>query len=329
MILHQPAEWAPHSAVWSAWPSHADLWEDNLQPAREQVAALFRAIYDGGKGEQLNILVHGDEAQRSADIALDGTNHKLYRIPFGDIWLRDTAPIFVRDGLSIKAACFGFNGWGGKYKLPYDDGVSVAVAKASGLAMQQHEWVLEGGSVDVDGAGRVLTTRQCLLNKNRNAKLSQMDVEQRLEAHLGITQVVWLGDGLANDHTDGHIDNLARFVAPGHAVVPEARDADDPNRDIYVAARKALEIAGLTVSVIPSVGKLENEAGELIPASYANFYISNSRVIVPTYGTKWDDAAISDIGKLFPGREILGLRANAVISGGGSFHCITQQVPLV
>ncbi len=329
MNMHQPAEWEKHSAVWSAWPSHADLWLENLQPAREQVGALFRAIADGGKGEQLNILVHGDEAQRSADVALEGTNHKLYRIPFGDIWLRDTAPIFVRDGLSIKAASYGFNGWGGKYILPNDTDVSMAVAKAANLTVLKQDWVLEGGSIDADGAGRALTTKQCLLNKNRNPKLSQMEIETRLEAQLGITQIIWLGDGMVNDHTDGHIDNLARFVAPGHAVVPEARDADDPNRDVYISARKALEAGGLSVSVVPSVGRYENDEGDVVPASYMNFYISNSRVIVPVYGSKWDDAGVAAIAALFPAHETLGLRANAILTGGGSFHCITQQVPLV
>jgi agmatine deiminase len=329
MNTHQPAEWEKHSAVWSAWPSHADLWQENLQPARDQLKALFRAIADDGKGEQLHILVHGDDAQRSADVALEGTNHKLYRIAFGDIWLRDTAPIFVRDGLSIKAASFGFNGWGGKYILPYDTDVSMAVAKAAGVPVLKQDWVLEGGSIDVDGAGRALTTKECLLNKNRNPKLSQMEIETRLEAQLGITQIIWLGDGMANDHTDGHIDNLARFVAPGHAVVPEAHDADDPNRDVFIAARKALEAGGLNVSVVPSVGRYENEDGDVVPASYMNFYISNSRVIVPTYGSKWDDKAVAAIAALFPERETQGLRANAVLTGGGSFHCITQQVPLV
>jgi agmatine deiminase len=328
MTVYQPAEWHKHSAIWSAWPSHGDLWQDNLQPAREQVAAFFHAIADGGKGEQLNILVHGDEAQRSADIALHGTNHKLYRIPFGDIWLRDTAPIFIRDGMNIKAACFGFNGWGGKYILPHDTDVSLAVARASNTQMHKHDWVFEGGSIDVDGTGRALTTRQCLLNSNRNANLTQMEIEQRLEAQLGITQIIWLGDGLINDHTDGHVDNIARFVAPGHAVVPEARDSDDPNHSIYIAARKSLEAGGLTVSTIPSVGRYEYK-DEVVPASYMNFYISNSRVIVPVYGSKWDDAAVAAIAALFPGRETLGLPANALLTGGGSFHCITQQVPLI
>jgi agmatine deiminase len=327
MTLIQPAEWQPHDALWSAWPSHAELWLENLHPARQQVAALFRAIDDGGKGERLNILVHGDEAQTSAGIALEGTRHKLFRIPFGDIWLRDTAPIFVHDAGHVRAACFGFNGWGGKYVLPNDDKVSLAVAKTAGLPATRHDWVLEGGSIDVDGDGAALTTRQCLLNPNRNPSLDEATIDRHLYEHLGISRIIWLQDGLVNDHTDGHIDNLARFVGPNHAVVPEARDGDDPNRDIFIQARSAMEAAGLDVSVIPSVGRFENDAGEVVPASYMNFYISNSRVIVPIYGSRHDGAAIAAIAALFPGRETIGLMADAVLSGGGSFHCITQQVP--
>lgn len=327
MTLIQPAEWQHHDSVWSAWPSHADLWQENLAPARQQVAALFRAIDDGGKGERLNILVHGDEAQGSADVALEGTRHKLYRIPFGDIWLRDTAPIFVHDGGHLRAAAFGFNGWGGKYALPHDDKVAMAVARAADVPATRHDWVLEGGSIEVDGEGAALTTRQCLLNPNRNAGLDQAAIERHLFEHLGLSRIIWLEDGLVNDHTDGHIDNLARFVAPGHAVVPEARDADDPNAGIFRAARHALEHAGVMVSVVPSVGRFENGDGDIVPASYMNFYLSNTRVIVPVYGSKQDDAAVAAIGALFPGREAVGLMADALLTGGGSFHCITQQVP--
>ena len=327
MTLIQPAEWQPHDAVWSAWPSHADLWQENLHPARQQVAALFRAIDDGGKGERLNILVHGDDAQGSASVALEGTRHRLYRIPFGDIWLRDTAPIFVHDGGNVRAACFGFNGWGGKYVLPHDDKVSFAVAKTAGVPATRHDWVLEGGSIDVDGAGAALTTRQCLLNPNRNPTLDESTIDRHLYEHLGISRIIWLEDGLANDHTDGHIDNLARFIGPNHAVVPEALDADDPNRDVFKAARSAMEAAGLDVTLVPSVGRYENNEGEVVPASYMNFYIANSRVIVPVYGSRHDDAAVAAIDALFPGRETIGLMADAVLTGGGSFHCITQQVP--
>jgi len=332
--MRQPAEWAKHDAVWSAWPSHADLWVEDLEPARAEVAALFHAIADvdpatgARRGEQLNILVANEEAKASAEAALAGTGAILHAIPFGDIWLRDTAPIFVAGAEGLAAHGFRFNGWGGKYVLPFDDAVSVAVGKACGLPLREFDWVLEGGSVDVDGQGAALTTEQCLLNTNRNPNLSREQIERHLAEQLGVERILWLGDGLVNDHTDGHIDNLARFVAPGVVALPEARDADDPNRDIFADALARLKkYPGIEVVTFPSAGRVENEDGEVIPASYSNFYIANTTVVVPVYGTKWDDAAVEAIGKLFPGRKAVGLRADHILTGGGSFHCITQQVP--
>jgi len=335
----QPAEWAPHSAVWSAWPSHADLWQEDLEPARAEIAALFRAIADVDsktgtpRGESLQILVHGDEAKASAEKALAGLGATLWPIAFGDIWLRDTAPIFVSAPGRLAAACFRFNGWGGKYVLENDDQVATAVACQAGVPTMQYEWVLEGGSLDSDGAGTALTTRQCLLNPNRNPGLSQGQIESRLRDGLGITKLVWLGDGLANDHTDGHVDNIARFVAPGVVACMEPLGADDPNRDALLAIIADLKAATdaqgrkLEVVTIPSPGAITDEEGELIPANPMNFYIGNTTVVVPLYGSPTDDKAVDAIGKLFPGRRIVGLPAGHVITGGGSFHCITQQQP--
>lgn len=323
----QPAEWDAHRAVWSAWPSHAHLWQEDLLTAREQVAALFQAIYDDGRGEPLHILVDGTEAHASALAAL-GTIATLHDIKFGDIWLRDTAPVFVNIGDTLAATCFRFNGWGGKYVLPGDDNVAARIAARAGVPVIDAGFVLEGGSIDVDGAGRALTTEQCLLNPNRNPMLTKSDIEGLLGVSLGIDRLIWLGDGLMNDHTDGHIDNLARFVGENHAVVPQASDDNDPNAAVYADARARLEAAGVQVTLIPSVGLLEDEDGETIPASYANFYISNTRVIVPVYGSAQDEAAVAAIAELFPDRTTIGLSANALLTGGGSFHCITQQVPL-
>jgi len=336
----QPAEWAPHSAVWSAWPSAADLWLEDLEPARAEVGALFKAIADvdpQGKrrGEALNILACGDEAVASAKAALAGTGADIIPAVFGDIWLRDTAPIFVRGVNGLGAACFQFNGWGGKYVLEGDDGVARFVASQAGVAASDNAWVLEGGSIDVDGEGTCLTTRQCLLNPNRNPTLTQADIEARLHASLGIEKLIWLGDGLANDHTDGHVDNIARFIAPGVVMCMEPAGTDDPNRDalkaIIADLKAATDIHGrkLEVVTVPSPGRVENEDGEVIPASSMNFYIGNTTVIVPLYGSATDDAAVAAIAKAFPGRRTIGLPAGHVITGGGSFHCITQQQPLL
>ncbi len=341
MSIRQPAEWDAHTAVWSAWPSHADLWLEDLDPAQAEVAALFKAIADvdpaTGKprGEALKILASGDDAVASATKALAGTGAEIFPAAFGDIWLRDTAPIFVKNGNTLEASCFRFNGWGGKYVLVGDDGVAPFVAKRVGVKTHLNDWVLEGGSIDVDGLGTALTTRQCLLNENRNPDLTQSQIEANLKNNLGIEKLIWLGDGLLNDHTDGHIDNIARFIAPGVVVCMEPTGADDPNRDalnaIIADLKAATDVNGrkLEVFTVPSVGRLDDEEGDPVPASFMNFYIGNTTVVVPTYGTKNDDAAVAAIAKLFPGRRTIGSRANHILTGGGSFHCITQQQPLV
>lgn len=333
----QPAEWDEHDAVWSAWPSDADLWAEDLLPARAELAAFFRALAAGPKGgprgDALKILACGQEAVASAEEALADMNAQVLPARFGDIWLRDTAPIFVRRGAGVAAARFKFNGWGGKYVLDGDEGVAEEVARRAGVPSTRHDFVLEGGSIDVDGRGTALTTRQCLLNPNRNPALGQAELEQRLRASLGIRQLIWLGDGLANDHTDGHIDNIARFVAPGVVVCMEPSGSDDPNaaalRDILDTLRDARDVDGrrLEVFTIPSPGRVEDDDGEIIPASHMNFFIGNATVAVPVYGTASEDAAIAALARLFPARAVVGLRANHVITGGGSFHCITQQQP--
>lgn len=337
----QPAEWARHSAVWSAWPSHADLWLEDLEPARAEVAALFSAIADVDpqtgqtRGERLRILACGDEAVASATNALHGKGAEIIPATFGDIWFRDTAPIFVQSGKGLEAACFRFNGWGGKYVLDGDDQVAAQVAAKAGVPGLRNDWVLEGGSLDVDGEGTALTTRQCLLNPNRNPDLTQRDIEQRLRDSLGIESLVWINEGLLNDHTDGHVDNIARFVAPGVVACMEPAGNDDPNaralKDIIATLKTAKDAKGrkLEVMTIPSPGAVTDEDGEIIPANPMNFYIGNSTVVVPLYDSASDAAAVEAIAKLFPGRRTVGLSARAVITGGGSFHCITQQQPEV
>jgi len=186
--------------------------------------------------------------------------------------------------------------------------------------------VLEGGAIDHDGSGTVVTTEQCLLNPNRNPKATHEDIEGRLEHDLGFDRVIWLGDGLMNDHTDGHVDNLARFVAPGRVAIPSPAE-DDPNEAVYRDAATRLKTARLEVVTLPSPGRIENEDGDVIPASYMNFYIGNAAVVVPQYGASNDRAAVEAVQALFPGRVAIGLRADHVLTGGGSFHCISQQVP--
>jgi agmatine deiminase len=333
----QPAEWDRHSTCWLAWPSHGHLWRENLGPAQAEFAGLCLAIAEGG-GEALDLLVQDGEAEAQARAALAPvlSQVRFHRVPVGDIWLRDTAPIFVRGtGGELQAACFRFNGWGGKYVLPEDDQVAGRVAALSGRPSRHHPFILEGGSVEVDGQGTLLTTRQCLLNPNRNPGLTQADLEAALQASLGAERVLWLDEGLLNDHTDGHIDTLARFVAPGVVLCMEALDPGDPNAATLeriaadLAASTDAQGRRLQVVRIPSPGVVRDAEGEVMPASFVNFYIGNRTVVVPTYGTPYDEAAVAGIAGLFPSRRVVGRSARAILSGGGAFHCITQQQPEV
>jgi agmatine deiminase len=316
-------EWAPHHAVWIGFPSAADLWEDDLAPAQQEVAAFAAAVHADGAGEQVWLVAADEtaaiEARRLAPFAT------VIVEPFGDIWLRDTGAIVLGSGAGRRAQGFRFNGWGGKYELPGDDSIGERLAARESLSYTKADWILEGGAIDGDGSGTFLTTAECLLNENRNPALSQREVEERLNRDLGATRIVWLGAGLLNDHTDGHVDNLARFVSPGRVAIPEAV-ADDPNAAAYADAAEALLDADLEVVAIPSPGLVEHD-GEIIPASYMNFYIGNAAVVVPQYGAAEDAAAVEAIQALFPGRRAIGLRADHILTGGGSFHCISQQVP--
>ncbi len=320
MTTPPPPEWAPHAAVWIGFPSHADLWLEDLAPAQEEVAAFARAVHADGRGEQVILVCADDEAAATARALAPFATVEVQA--FGDIWLRDTAPILTGDG---DARDFGFNGWGGKYDLPGDDTIGARLAGARGLTVRTCDWVLEGGAIDGDGTGTIVTTEQCLLNPNRNSALDRAAIEARLAGDLGATRIVWLGDGLLGDHTDGHVDNLARFVAPGTVALPEPAE-DDPNAAVYADAARILADAGLTVAPIPSPGRVVRD-DEVIPASYMNFYIGNAAVVVPLYGAPNDDAAVAAVQALFPNRTVTGFRADHILTGGGSFHCISQQIP--
>lgn len=323
-----PPEWAPHRALWTAWPSDASLWETDLEPARQEVAAMVAAL---GALENVHVLACGAEAAASARAMLP-SHADVHEEAFGDIWLRDTGPIFARRSGKPVALGFRFNGWGGKYRLDHDDTVAERIAAHAGVNFQPADFVLEGGAIDGDGAGTFLTTRQCLLNPNRNPGWDQARAEAALGAHLGARAVIWLGEGLLNDHTDGHVDNIARFVAPGRVVCQAPSGRDDPNADIFNAIARDLARAtdasgkALEVITIPSPGAVLDEDGEPIPASHMNFLIGNEAVVVPIYSQFGDDA-VRALAPLFPGRRVVGVSAHAILTGGGSFHCITQQEP--
>ncbi|MHA6723509.1 agmatine deiminase family protein [Sphingomonas sp. RS2018] len=321
MTLPPPPEWVPHDAVWIGFPSHPELWVEDLEHAREEVAAFARAVHANGRGETVILVAADGEAAEAARAAAPFAEVVVQ--PFGDIWLRDTAAILTGDG---SARDFGFNGWGGKYDLPGDDTVGARLAAERGIATRRCDWVLEGGAIDGDGTGLVVTTEQCLLNHNRNPSLGREEITDLLGADLGLDRVLWLGDGLLNDHTDGHVDNLARFVGPNRLAIPQATE-NDPNWRVYQDAAARAEAFGVEVVRIPSPGRVLNDDEEIVPASYMNFYIGNAAVVVPVYGQPEDEAAVAAIGALFPDRTAVGLRADAILTGGGSFHCISQQIP--
>jgi agmatine deiminase len=318
--------------MWVGFPSHAELWQEDLDQAQDEVAALARALAGPG-GERVRLMVVGDEAEAAARARLADTAVEIVRGQFGDIWLRDTGPIFTETAGGAVAAGFRFNGWGGKYQLEGDDIVAEQIAAASGAPLTRNAFVLEGGALDHDGQGTILTTRQCLLNENRNGDWDEARATAALAAALGARKVLWLGDGLLNDHTDGHVDNLARFVAPGVVACPMAFGADDPNAEVYAETARAL--AGMTdsrgsplqVVRIPSPGRILDEDGEIIPASHMNFLIANEAVVVPIYAEESGAFAVEVISGLFPEREVIGLPSTAILTGGGSFHCISQQEP--
>jgi agmatine deiminase len=326
MDFRQPPEWAEHQWVWIGFPSHGELWLEDLEPARAEVIAFAEAVRAGGRGERVVLVAADDEAVAAAraPVRVDGVD--VVKEPFGDIWLRDTGPIVLKGAAGLAARSFAFNGWGGKYELEGDDSVGLGLAAAAGIAAERRDWILEGGAIDVDGTGLAVTTEQCLLNPNRNPGFSRADIEARLAADLGIDRVLWLGEGLLNDHTDGHVDNLARFVGPNRIAIPRG-GAADPNAAVFEDAAGRAAAFGLEVVRLPSPGAVERD-GEIVPASYMNFYIGNAAVVVPVYDAASDDAAVEAIGALFPGRRPVGLRADHVLTGGGSFHCISQQVPV-
>jgi len=329
-----PAEWAPHRAMWLGFPSHEELWQDDLPAAQAEVAALARALAGPG-GERVRLLTGSPAGEADARRMLgDVAGVEIVPGAFGDIWLRDTGPIFARDaGGGLQAQAFRVNGWGGKYELEHDDTVAAQIAAASVTPLARHDFILEGGAVDHDGEGTVLTTGQCVLNPNRNAGWTEAVAEAALAAALGAKKVLWLGEGLQNDHTDGHVDNLARFVAPGVVACPVAWGRGDPNADAYDDAARRLagmtDAAGRKLQVvrIPSPGFVEGPEGGPIPASHMNFLIANKAVVAPLYEERPGQMAVEALKTLFPDRAVVGLPSLAILTGGGSFHCITQQEP--
>jgi len=331
-----PAEWEAHAATWLAWPFHRELWEENLPAAQLEFVKLVEAI---SAGEKIKILGHNDDAILEARAHLAHIKTvEYFHVPYGDIWVRDTGCLFYLNESERKlcAKTFSFNGWGEKYLFPEDPLIAAQMASLAGVREpQRSEWIVEGGALEWDGKGNLLTTRQCLLNPNRKNSWrgDEGAVEDQIKRELGVSAVGWISEGLLNDHTDGHIDTIVRFVAPGVAVCMEAQNSSDPQRDQLrgiLEDLKRIKLADgsrLEIFTVPSPGAVLDEEGEVMPASYMNFYLGNDLVVVPTYECRADDSALKALEPLFRGRQLTGTSSLAILSGGGSFHCITQQEP--
>lgn len=335
-----PAEWAPHRATWLTWPHSLDNWPTQL----EQVRAVWeRMIVALTAVEQVGLLVNDERAERDVAARLKRAGAALDQLSFlrvstADVWMRDYGPTFVtRQSMESPLALndWIFNGWGGKYEsYEQDERVAKEIAALLKVPVFDHPVVLEGGSIEVNGAGTCLTTEQCLLNKNRNPDLGRGDIEQLLGDSLGATHIIWLGEGVAGDDTDGHIDDIARFVDPGTVVCIRASDARDENyrclEENYERLQTAKDQDGnkLNIVTLPCPDAIYDD-GVRLPASYANFYIANEIVLVPVFDDPHDGQALGVLRELFPDRRVIGLRCNEVVIGLGAIHCVTQQEPRI
>jgi agmatine deiminase len=349
--FRMPAEFEPHDGCWMAWPERPDNWRERAEPGQLAYAAVAAAI---AESEPLTMAVSDAQFERAR--ALLPAAVRVVEVSTDDAWIRDTGPTFVVDDEGGRRGVdWQFNAWGGHDGGLYsswerDDRVARKVLEVEGADRYRAPFVLEGGAIHVDGEGTVLSTEQCLLNRNRNPGLSREQVEAGLHAHLGAEKVVWLGAGVHEDETDGHVDNLACFARPGVVLLTWSEGESDPQTAISRDARQRLEAATdargrpFEVVLLPSPGPLTvtaeeaagveaaagtkpRRAGDRLAASYANFYLGNDRVVFPLLDERHDEQAAEILRSCFPEREVVGVPGREILLGGGNVHCITQQVP--
>jgi len=332
-----PAEWEPHAATWLSWPrregiSFPESFDRVLPALRAMVEALIESEHIC-----INVCNGAHEAEaRSVLRGLPMERVTFYRIPTNEPWCRDHGPIFLTRDRDPKLALvdWDYNAWGNKYPpFNFDEVVPTRVAEVLKVPVFYPHMILEGGSIEVNGAGALLTTESCLLNKNRNPNLSRDEIEARLRDYLGVRDILWLGDGIAGDDTDGHIDDLARFVSERTVVAVVEEDRDDENYQLLqknLACLRQMKIGkdSIEMLTLPMPKKIMREELRL-PASYANFYIANSCVLVPTFADSADELALSVLRECFPHRRVIGIDCRELVWGLGTFHCLTQQQPAV
>jgi len=336
-----PAEWERHDATWLSWPHRAGIsFPGSFEKVMPALRALIAALTNGRSGsdsERVCINVCNGAHEAEARDVLCGLNYAritFHCIPTNEPWCRDHGPIFLTRNRPPRVAIvdWDYNAWGGKYPpFNLDEVVPTRVGQILDLPVFYPHMILEGGSIDVNGAGALLTTESCLLNKNRNPSLSREEIEHRLRDFLGVTEILWLSHGIEGDDTDGHIDDLTRFVSEGRVVTVVEENRASPN---YEALQKNLErlrsmnVAGkpLEIFELPMPRRMVRD-GVVLPASYANFYIANTCVLLPTFADPMDEPAREILQQLFPNRQVIGIDCTELIWGLGTFHCLTQQQP--
>ena len=336
-----PAEWEKHEATFLAWPHNAETWPGLLEGVEKTYLHIIQALLPG---EKVYLLAKDCSAatqiqERLTREKISSPNLKILTIPSDDAWVRDSGPIFVlrRDTKTPQriAHDFIFNSWGKKYgPWDLDDVIPSAACRMLDIPWVTHDFVLEGGSLDTDGQGTLLTTEQCLLNPNRNPSLRRTDIEERLARWLGIRKVIWLHDGLEGDDTDGHIDDITRFVAPGTVVTvvePDPKDANHaPLQENLARLRSAQDAKGQPLQIIElPMPPRSDGPHHRNPASHANFYIGNSAVLVPTFASPTDAIVLDRLRPFFPNRKVVGIDCRDLVAGLGAIHCITQQMPAI
>ncbi len=350
--FRMPGEFEPHTGCWMIWPERPDNWRLGAKPAQAAYAAVAAAIHPS---DPVTMAVSAGQFEHARSVLPEDV--RVVEMSTDDAWMRDVGPTFVVDGSGARRAVdWRFTAWGGLegglyFPWDQDDLVAAKVAEIEGASRHRAPLVLEGGSIHVDGEGTCLTTEECLLNHNRNPELTRTDIEEHLRAYLGVERVLWLGRGIHQDETDGHVDNIACFLRPGVVALTVCEDPGDPQHEISLDARARLDAAtdargrSLEVVELPMpgpihiteeeaggvdhvAGTLPRRAGDRLAGSYANFYIGTSRVVVPLLDERHDAAVLEILGREFPGREVVGVPAREILLGGGNIHCITQQVPV-
>jgi len=335
--FRMPAEWEPHAATWLAWPHERRDWPGKLTTIPWVYAEVVRHLVEG---ERVRILVRDARTERAARRVLrragvDPTRVDFYRVPTDRSWTRDFCPLFVRRDGEVALTNWKFNGWAKYPNWRRDDAVPDRLARLLGRRHWKLDVVLEGGSIDVNGCGTLLTTEECLLSpvQARNPRLSRAELEDVLGRHLGVRKVLWLGRGIAGDDTHGHVDDLARFVDPRTVVVVAEDDPSDANYEPLRENRDRLaemtdqDGTPLRIVTLPMPAPLFFD-GQRLPASYANFYVGNDVVLVPTFNDARDRDALATLAGLFPSRRVVGIHAVDLVWGLGTLHCMTQQEPV-